>query len=238
MAAGDPDAGMAWKVSGWWRSGRLVNEVASSLAKGLEPAPAEAGDLIPTRAPKQDCGMTAVRIAASALSLTLAVGVLGCSGHATTEGAESARHAQFEPVGHHTRCPRTDRLHEASPDPRTTRTLVPSGPTSALICRYWGFDDMGREGTFAGTRFVTDAATVGRAVTRLDALRPLFRGPHTCPAFGDRSELIFFRYRHASDDPVRIVVDCLIPVTNGRLVMGGLAGLRAGDVHWLDESLV
>jgi hypothetical protein len=174
---------------------------------------------------------------AAGLAISLAIGMLGCGGHRSTEGTGSTRHAQFESVAYHTRCPHTDRIHEASPDPATGSALVPPGVTSALICRYWGFADRGRERSFAGERSVTDAATVDRGVTRLDALRPLFRGPHLCPAFGDRSELIFFHYWRASDDPVRIVVDCLIPVSNGRLVMGGLAGLRAGDVHWLDEGL-
>src|SRR5437588_8031843 len=34
----------AWRVVGWCRSGRLIDEVAASLADGLEPAPAEAAE--------------------------------------------------------------------------------------------------------------------------------------------------------------------------------------------------
>jgi hypothetical protein len=43
------DAGaLTWRVVGWQRSGRLINEVAVSLEAGLDPTPAEATDLLPT----------------------------------------------------------------------------------------------------------------------------------------------------------------------------------------------
>jgi hypothetical protein len=37
---------LAWRVRGWRRSGRLIDEVAASLANGLAPAPAEEAELI------------------------------------------------------------------------------------------------------------------------------------------------------------------------------------------------
>jgi hypothetical protein len=50
--------------------------------------------------------------------------------------------------------------------------------------------------------------------------------------------LIFFHYRHASDDPVRIRVHCRIPVSNGRIVKQGLGLGKLGEAHWVDELLL
>jgi hypothetical protein len=42
----NPAGALSWKVRGWRRSRRLIDEVATSLANGLEPAPAEAHELL------------------------------------------------------------------------------------------------------------------------------------------------------------------------------------------------
>jgi len=47
--AENPARTLAWKVVGWRRSARLIDEVAASLANGRDPAPAEAAE--PTPAP-------------------------------------------------------------------------------------------------------------------------------------------------------------------------------------------
>jgi hypothetical protein len=39
---------LAWRVVGWRRSARLIDEVAASLGAGLNPSPAEASELIST----------------------------------------------------------------------------------------------------------------------------------------------------------------------------------------------
>jgi hypothetical protein len=39
---------LTWRVVGWRRSTRLIDEVAASLEAGLEPSPAETSELIPT----------------------------------------------------------------------------------------------------------------------------------------------------------------------------------------------
>jgi hypothetical protein len=39
---------LSWRVVGWRRSTRLIDEVAASLGAGLNPSPAEASDLIST----------------------------------------------------------------------------------------------------------------------------------------------------------------------------------------------
>jgi hypothetical protein len=40
---GGHDAELAWSVSGWRRSGRVIEEVAGALADGRPPTPVEAG---------------------------------------------------------------------------------------------------------------------------------------------------------------------------------------------------
>jgi hypothetical protein len=185
-----------------------------------------------------------MRTVSSVALLAVALTACGCGGQGHTTGSASVKQAPLEAVAYHLRCPISDAHHESSPDPATARVLVPARPTGALICRYWGRHDSGREGSFAGSRSVADTADLKRMVARLDALPPVpprrigHRIP-SCPVFGDRSELIFFRYRHASDDPVRIFVDCDVPVSNGRIVMRGLGlGVALGEVHWPDEGLL
>lgn len=39
---------LTWLVTGWRRSARLIDEVATSLSAGLDPSPGEAAELIPT----------------------------------------------------------------------------------------------------------------------------------------------------------------------------------------------
>jgi hypothetical protein len=43
----DPSRSLAWKVVGWRRSARLIDEVAASLANGRDPAPAEDAEPMP-----------------------------------------------------------------------------------------------------------------------------------------------------------------------------------------------
>lgn len=44
--ASESAAVFGWKMSGWRRSARLIDEVASALSAGLEPSPAEAQESI------------------------------------------------------------------------------------------------------------------------------------------------------------------------------------------------
>jgi hypothetical protein len=39
---------LSWRVVGWRRSTRLIDEVVASLGAGLNPSPAEASELLPT----------------------------------------------------------------------------------------------------------------------------------------------------------------------------------------------
>jgi ABC-type antimicrobial peptide transport system permease subunit len=43
---GESTPKLAWQVSGWRGSARLIDEVATALAAGLDPAPAEAQDVL------------------------------------------------------------------------------------------------------------------------------------------------------------------------------------------------
>jgi hypothetical protein len=49
-SVGDAGRSLTWSVVGWRRAGRLIDEVATSLTAGLEPAPAEAAEVISTGA--------------------------------------------------------------------------------------------------------------------------------------------------------------------------------------------
>jgi hypothetical protein len=44
----DSTHALTWRVVGWRRSARLIAEVAASLETGLDPAPTEATELLPT----------------------------------------------------------------------------------------------------------------------------------------------------------------------------------------------
>jgi hypothetical protein len=175
-----------------------------------------------------------MRVASFVMLLSIVVAACGCGGQAA-----SGKHAPFEAVDYHQRCPSTDVRHEASPDPTTARVLVPNHPTGALICRYWGFHDLGRKGDFAGARSVADTTALNRAAAVLDKLPPSYEGsPATsCPELGGRSDLIFFHYRRASDDPVRILKECRVPVSNSRLVKEAI-GIGPAESHWPDEGLL
>jgi hypothetical protein len=77
---------------------------------------------------------------------------------------------------------------------------------------------------------------VDRLAAHLDALPRFPTDPApSCPAFGSRSDVMYFHYPHASDDPVRIKREGCVPVTNGRMVRIGLSLL---DHHWPDEGLL
>jgi hypothetical protein len=149
-----------------------------------------------------------------------------------------AQRVPLESVTFHGQCPVRDAVVKASPDPSTASVLVPPRPAGALICRYWGLDDRGhRAAGLAGERSVGDGASLAHLVGRLDALPPFPTQPApSCPALGGRSEVIYFHYVGAADDPVRIEHQGCVAVSNGRVVRDGLA-LPAGR-HWQDEALI
>jgi hypothetical protein len=114
--------------------------------------------------------------------------------------------------------------------------LVPAAPTGALVCRYWGSQDVGRRWTLAGGRHLA-APLLGRLAARLDRLDRIPNAPApSCPVFGGRSVLFLFHYRGASDDPVRILRVSCVEVSNGR-VERWVQGLPLGE-HWPDEGLI
>lgn len=148
------------------------------------------------------------------------------------------------PVGnvHHRSCPQQDEHNAPSTYPATRTVLVPGRPIAALVCRYWGSDDLGRSGTLAGQRYVANTAKVVSFALKLDALRPprLPLGRLNCDeVLGGRSVVFLFQYRSAPDDLVRIVREGCIPVSNGHRQAGrfALGRLDLGE-HWLDEGLL
>ena len=115
--------------------------------------------------------------------------------------------------------------------------LVPPHPDAVLVCRYWGFEDSGPRWTLAGQRYASRSGRLERLVTELDALEPISAPFPSCPSAGGRSVLLVFGYRHAPEDPVRIVREACNPVSNGWLKDRYGLGLPTG-VHWLDEGLI
>jgi hypothetical protein len=185
-----------------------------------------------------------IRCASSALVLLLllALGALNAcgGGKARANSSTSAKHAPFESVAYHRRCPQRDLRPEASPDARTASVLVPRHPTGALLCRFWGLDDRPhRVGTIAGSLSVSRLDALDRLAARLDALPRFPTSPSpSCPAAFGRVELFLFHYRHTSDDPVYVEPSGCIPVSNGRLVKIGIGRLQLGQSHWPDEALL
>jgi len=185
--------------------------------------------------PCHSCGGLSWRPIVGLLAITLGASSCGRQAQATTSA--STTHAPLEAVAHHRHCPASDARAEASPEPTTASVLVPAHPTGALICRYWGLSDSGhREASLAGTLTVHKAVVADHLAIRLDALPPSPSKPvPSCPSFGGRSDVIFFHYHRASDDPVRIKREACVPVSNGRLLR---AGLSLPYRHWPDEGLL
>jgi hypothetical protein len=96
---------------------------------------------------------------------------------------------------------------------------------------------MGRQWTLAGQRNIAEDSKLAGLVAKLDALKPLPTVAVSCPDFGGRSVLLLFRYRGASDDPVRILRGGCVRVSNGRPPDLWGEGLSLGE-HWLDEGIV
>jgi hypothetical protein len=137
----------------------------------------------------------------------------------------------------HLACPPSDATFTPSNDPRAATMLVPGRPGGVLVCRYWGRDDTGRQWTFAGERYVPAGAKLARFVRKLNGLPPIPTAPPlSCPSLGGRSVLLLFRYRDVRDDPVRILREGCISVSNGHLRhRSGVSLLDIGE-HWADEG--
>jgi hypothetical protein len=168
--------------------------------------------------------------------MLLALGaVTGCGAQEPSSSTAPAKHPPSGALTY-ARCPPRDRRLLPSDDPRTSTVLVPAAPTGALVCRYWGSQDVGRRWTLAGGRYVA-APLLGRLVARLNRLDRIPNAPaRSCPVFGGRSVLLLFRYRGASDDPVRILRVGCVEVSNGRVERWG-ESLPLGE-HWPDEGLL
>jgi hypothetical protein len=172
------------------------------------------------------------------LAMTLAASGCGGPGHAV--GSASGKHEALEEASDGRLCLRRNAPLKASSDPATARELVPAQPVGALICRYWGSNDSGHSQlSLAKAMSVASTTALDHMVALLDALPSYVRNPPfgTCPVLGGRSDLIIFRYRDGRRDPVRILKECRVPVSNGRVVKEGL-GIGPAEGHWPDEGLL
>jgi hypothetical protein len=157
--------------------------------------------------------------------------VNGCGGK--SNGTSSSREAIV-----HRSCPPRDLTFRPSADPRTATVLVPVRPIGVLVCRYWGRHDTGRRGTLAGHRYVSEVSKLAGLAAKLDALKPFPTVAVSCPTFGGRSVLLLFRYRDASDDPVRIDRGGCVGVSNGRTPELWDDGQLSLGEHWPDEGVL
>ena len=133
-------------------------------------------------------------------------------------------------------CPPTPSVNRRT---ASLTTLVAGHPTTVLICRYVRPLARGSLAHYhvVGALRVSREARVEQMVRKLDALPAYPSHPEpSCPASGDRSDLIIFRYRAAGEARVTITKGGCSPVSNGRLVRFGL-GVVGGD-HWPDEALL
>jgi len=133
-------------------------------------------------------------------------------------------------------CPEGDRASRVL-SKSATLVLVPSHPTSALICRYWGGAEPGhRAKTLAEALQVRRQGVASHMASELNALRPA-AGNMQCPAIpvrGGRTVLFVFGYRGTGDATVLFGGGCGI-ATNGRVFRDGLGD--SGE-HWPDEGIV
>ncbi len=138
----------------------------------------------------------------------------------------------------HRTCPSEDRQFVPSADPATRTTMVPGHPIGVLVCRYWGAPDAQPRYTLAGERYVAGSPKLLAFARKLNALEPIPTAPApSCPVFGGRSVLLFFRYNDEPDTPVRIVRQGCIPVSNGHLRNRYGLSLPLGK-HWPDERAI
>jgi hypothetical protein len=181
-----------------------------------------------------------MRTVTSLALLAVALTASGCGGPGHAVGSVSGKHEALEGASDGRLCPRRNAPLKVSSDPATARELVPAQPAGALICRYWGSNDSGHgKLSFAEAMSVASTTVLDHMVALLDAL-PTYVETHpygTCPVLGGRSDLIIFSYRDGRRDPVRILKECRVPVSNGRVVKVGL-GIGPAEGHWPDEGLL
>jgi hypothetical protein len=123
-------------------------------------------------------------------------------------------------------------------DKSATDVLVPGRPTGVLVCRYSAFERR-RGGSLAGAVQVVRQDVTSYLASQPDGLPPPPKTAGTCPQFGGRSELFVFRYPSGGTARVLLVMQCRIPVGNGRVVRDGLGlNFGGGEVHWPDEGLL
>jgi hemin uptake protein HemP len=126
------------------------------------------------------------------------------------------------------------------------RVLVPGHPKSAILCRYWGENDLPARsedrhaaGTLAGALQITRQDVTSYLTSELDALRPISPRANCDEILGGRSDLIIFLYHSGTQARVRVTRAGCIPVTNGTITRGALAVEHGnGEVHWPDEALL
>jgi len=105
-------------------------------------------------------------------------------------------------------------------NPKSRRTLVPTGPRTLLLCRYNGLANSGTPKSealkLAGSRLLGRRSAVRNLARAFRRLAPVGNGIYNCPAdFGARLYAIF-RYPHAPRAFLQVNLSGCRFVANGR----------------------
>lgn len=146
---------------------------------------------------------------ASLLVATVALGCVACG----SSGAKSQPIAMSE-EDRLRQCPDRAPARRKNDNPRATKTLVPPGAGSALICRYRGRRTAGPAPAPETDALYADSRRFQRLIRTLDQLEPVRRGAVACPVGLPLRYLVAFRYRSQSDDYVRVDFNGCGLVTN------------------------
>jgi hypothetical protein len=113
-------------------------------------------------------------------------------------------------------CPASDRTVARTTLPAAIRTLVPSGTTGVLLCRYRGLGSLAKRWRLLGSRTLRAASKVGLLRAQLNGL-PRAVGVIACPSDDGSKIIAYFHYPGASDDVVSIGTSGCAPVSNGHV---------------------
>lgn len=104
-------------------------------------------------------------------------------------------------------------------NPRSAESLVPRGPRSALVCRYYGLPKEGdsrKAGTLMAHAAVRTKAQLDELVRAFSGLRKLSGGALSCPEDRGAGAYVLFQYRDEPSVPVRVNFGGCETVGNGR----------------------
>jgi hypothetical protein len=133
-------------------------------------------------------------------------------------GAAAVAHgSRGLPPGPAGRCPSSGRTQLPNDNAAAKTTLVPSGASSLLLCRYYGVNAGASSERLAASAKMGSSAAMTQLAAALDALLPPPPGIQ-CPLDDGSAVLAIFGYDAQPPDPVSIGLSGCLIVGNGYLV--------------------